>query len=158
MHTAGMPFTMAFAGAGTLWTGSEAICCTYKAMMDVPTKPVQPQVVKRNPHTCTYRLIPRGPAVSAADLSHLNAYPAMMANLATGSVIVKPHPMAYCPWFCSQAVKTSCRAQINPQSSRWLNETLEPMTLELIEHPSSAIVDFTGSPKFGEWIRPTLAC
>ena len=33
----------------------------------------------------------------------------------------------------------------------------EPATMPLLEHPMTAIIDFTGSPRFGEWIERNCA-
>lgn len=164
MHTAGMPFTMAFAGAGAnaLDRGLEALCYAYKAMIDVP----QTATFQRSFGASSsahlkkrYRLIPRGVAVviCCGTFPTWNAYPAIMANLATGNpVIVKPHPNGILPMaFVVRACQTLLtELGLNPNLITLApDEPQSPITLDLIQHPSCAIVDFTGSPQFGTWIE-----
>ena len=167
MHTAGMPFTMAFAGAGAnaLDRGLEALCYAYKAMDDVPSTATfqrrfgqgqSAHLQKR------YRLTPRGVAVviCCGTFPTWNAYPAIMANLATGNpVIVKPHPNGILPM---AFVVKACQALLmelglSPHLITLApDEPQSPITRDLIQHPSCAIVDFTGSPRFGEWIESNI--
>ena len=164
MHTAGMPFTMAYAGAGAnaLDRGLEALCYAYKAMRDVPTEGTfnrhfgsqNSAYLKKK-----YRLIPRGPAVviCCGTFPTWNAYPAIMANLATGNpVIVKPHPNGILPMaFVVKACQDLLvELKLDPHLITLApDDPHQPITLELIKNPRCAIVDFTGSPKFGTWIE-----
>ena len=104
MHTAGQGALMSYAGSGTnaLDRGVEALAYAQAAMADVPAEALW----ERRFGSTTlrlrkrYRLVPRGVAVcfACATFPTWNAYPAMLASLATGNaVIVKPHPTAILP-------------------------------------------------------------
>ena len=164
MHTAGQSFIMAFAGCGAnaLDRGLEALAYAYRAVTDVPqaatwerrfgaSKPVR--LKKR------YRMVPRGTAVTVtcATFPQWNGYPAIMASLATGNpVIVKPHPRTILP------VALFVRAMRTVLAENGLDPNLvlmvadepdAPVTIDLLHHADTAIVDFTGSPVFGRWIE-----
>jgi phenylacetic acid degradation protein paaN len=86
-----------------------------------------------------------------------NAYPAMLASLATGNaVIVKPHPTAILPM--ALAVRTFreviAAAGFDPNLVTLCVDTLEaPIGKVLVRHPHTAVVDFTGSARFGAWVE-----
>ena len=163
MHTAGQSGPMSYAGSGTnaLDRGVEALAYAHAAMMDVPGEALWERrfgattirLRKR------YRLVPRGVAVcfACATFPTWNAYPAMLASLATGNaVIVKPHPTAILPM--AIAVRT-CRevlaeAGFSPDLVTLCLDTIEaPIGKILVKHPQAAIVDFTGSARFGAWVE-----
>lgn len=162
MHTAGQAFMMAFAGSGanSLDRGLEALAYAYKAMKDVPERAsftrsfggARVTLEKR------YRLMPRGIAVviTCGSYPAWNAYPALFANLATGNpVVVKPHPNGILP--VAMAVKiardTLQDAGFDPNLlTLAADEPGDLITKELVEHPDTAIVDFTGSQAFGDWL------
>ena len=105
-----------------------------------------------------YHLVPRGIAVviCCATFPLWNGYPALCASLATGNpVVFKPHPSAILP---VAMVVSVCRAVLeeagfDPNLVSLVADTREePATMALLEHPATAIVDFTGSPVFGGWI------
>ena len=107
-----------------------------------------------------YRLVPRGVAVcfACATFPTWNAYPAMLASLATGNaVIVKPHPTAILPM--ALAVRTcrevfARRRASSPDLVTLCLDTVEaPIGKTLVKHPQTAIVDFTGSARFGAWVE-----
>ncbi len=163
MHTAGQTFRMAFAGSGanSLDRGLEAVAMAWKAMSTVPVSSVfrrsfgGPEVVldKR------YRLVPRGVAVviSCGSYPAWNAWPAVLANLATGNpVVVKPHPRTVLP--VALAVRAAREVLVasghSPDLISLAVDTLaEPGTVALAQHPAVRIVDFTGSPAFGAWLQ-----
>lgn len=164
MHTAGQSYIMAFAGSGAnaLDRGLEALVYAYKAMKDVPeTASWQRQFgadgeAKLEKH---YKLMPRGisVAVCCATFPLWNGYPALTASLATGNpVVLKPHPSAILP--VALMVKV-CREVLSesgfdPNLVTMVADTREePATMALLEHPDTAIIDFTGSPTFGNWIE-----
>ncbi len=164
MHTAGQAFLMAYSGSGpnALDRGVEALTYAYKAMCDIPqtaswTKPFGKagEVTLQK----TYRLMPRGTAivVCCATFPMWNAYPAIFANLVTGNpVIVKPHPNGILP--VALAVKTMrahiTAAGLDPNMVIMAADTrAEPITVALLQHPSTAIIDYTGSQRFGTWIE-----
>lgn len=164
MHTAGQAFLMAYSGSGpnALDRGVEALSYAYKAMADVPQTASWTKSFGRAGDVSLskeYRLLPRGVAVvvCCATFPMWNAYPAIFANLATGNpVIVKPHPNGILP--VAMAVKTA-RAILasnghDPNLLIMAADTREePITIELLEHNSTAIIDYTGSQRFGRWIE-----
>jgi phenylacetic acid degradation protein paaN len=163
MHTAGQSEPMSYAGSGTnaLDRGVEALAYAHAAMSEVP----QEAIWERRFGSTTirlrkrYQLVPRGVSVCfvCATFPTWNAYPAMLASLATGNpVIVKPHPTAILPM--ALAVRT-CRevlreAGFSPNLVTMCVDTADaPIGKVLVQHPQTAIVDFTGSARFGAWVE-----
>jgi len=163
MHTAGQSGPMSYAGSGTnaLDRGVEALAYAQAAMSEVPAEALWERrfgssnirLRKR------YRLVPRGVAVcfACATFPTWNAYPAMLASLATGNaVIVKPHPTAILPM--ALAVRT-CRQVLSDAGfspdlvTLCVDSADDPIGKRLVKHPRAAIVDFTGSARFGAWVE-----
>jgi phenylacetic acid degradation protein paaN len=168
MHTAGQAFLMAYSGSGpnALDRGVEALSYAHKAMADVPNRALWSKTFGRAGEVTlekSYRLVPRGTAVvvCCATFPMWNAYPAIFANLATGNpVIVKPHPNGILP----VALAVRCMRKIladhgyDPNLLIMAADTRdEPITLALLQHPDTAIIDYTGSQKFGLWIEKNCA-
>jgi phenylacetic acid degradation protein paaN len=164
MHTSGQSYIMAFAGSGAnaLDRGLEALAYAHKAMADVPaTADWERQFGKGGAAKLKkkYRLMPRGVGVviCCATFPLWNGYPAMCASLATGNpVVMKPHPSAILPvaLLVTVARDVLAAAGFDPNLVTLVADTREePATMPLLEHPATAIVDFTGSPRFGEWIE-----
>jgi len=163
MHTAGQSGPMSYAGSGTnaLDRGVEALAYAQAAMSDVPAEALW----ERRFGSTTirlrkrYQLVPRGVAVcfACATFPTWNAYPAMLASLATGNpVIVKPHPTAILPM--ALAVRTFreviAGAGFSPDLVTLCLDTVEaPVGKVLVKHPQAAIIDFTGSARFGSWVE-----
>lgn len=163
MHTTGQPFIMAFAGSGanSLDRGLEALVYAHRAMSDVPASAQfqrsfgggDVQLNKR------YRIMPRGVAIviTCGSYPAWNAYPAIFANLATGNpVVVKPHPTTVLP--VARAVQiirqTIGDAGFDPNLIVLATDTPdEPITDALVNHPATAIIDFTGSPQYGQTLE-----
>ena len=81
----------------------------------------------------------------------------MIASLATGNaVIVKPHPTAVLPMAISievfREVLSECGFDAKLVTVA-VDATADPIGKRIIEHPSCAIVDFTGSSRFGQWVE-----
>lgn len=163
MHTTGQSFPMAFAGGGpnAQERGLEAIAHAWREMSHVVDSAVWerafgPTQVKLRKQ---FRLMPRGIAavIACATFPTWNAYPAIMANLATGNaVVVKPHPATILPMAIAVEIArvTLDDAGFDPNLVTLVADTTaEPMTKDLIAHPATAIVDFTGSTQFGAWIE-----
>ena len=164
MHTSGQSYVMAFAGSGAnaLDRGLEALAYAHKAMQDVPaTGHWQRQfgrdgVADLQKH---YRLKPRGVGIviCCATFPLWNAYPALCASLATGNpVVLKPHPNAVLP--VAMVVRTArdvlSAAGFDPNLVTLVADTrAAPATQALLDQPATAIVDFTGSPRFGNWLE-----
>ncbi len=164
MHTSGQSYIMAFAGSGAnaLDRGLEAIAYAQKAMADVPaTAQWERQFGKGGAARLEkqYHLMPRGVgvAICCATFPLWNGYPALCASLATGNpVVMKPHPSAILPvaLLVSVARTVLGEAGFDPNLVSLVADTREePATMALLEHPATAIVDFTGSPRFGQWIE-----
>lgn len=164
MHTSGQSYVMAFAGSGAnaLDRGLEALAYAHKAMADVPEQGRWQRQFGRDGVADLekhYRLIPRGVGVviCCATFPLWNAYPALCASLVTGNpVVLKPHPNAVLP--VAMVVRTA-RAVL---AAAGFDENLvtlvadtraAPATQALLDQPATAIVDFTGSPRFGSWLE-----
>jgi phenylacetic acid degradation protein paaN len=163
MHTAGQSALMSYAGSGTnaLDRGVEALAYAHAAMADVPREATWERRFGSTTLTLKkrWRLVPRGVAVcfACATFPTWNAYPAMLASLATGNaVIVKPHPTGVLSM--ALAVRT-CRevlaaAGYSPDLVTLCCDSVEaPIGKVLVQHPRAAIVDFTGSARFGAWVE-----
>ncbi len=163
MHTAGQSFNMAYAGSGVnaLDRGIEALVYAEQAMRAVTPcarweRRFGPTEVRLRK---TYRLVPRGVAVcfACASFPTWNAWPSMMASLATGNpVIVKPHPATVLPMAISVRVcrRVLAEAGFDPNLvTLALDSAAEPLGQVLVKHPKTAIVDFTGSVRFGQWVE-----
>ena len=164
MHTSGQSFIMAFAGSGAnaLDRGLEALVYAYKAMRDVPASAQWERHFGANQTASLhkeFRIAPVGinVTVCCATFPLWNGYPALIASLATGNpVVMKPHPSAILP---VALVVETCRAVLvkagfDPNLVTMAADTREqPATLPLLQHPDTAIIDFTGSPSFGRWIE-----
>lgn len=164
VHTAGQSFIMAFAGCGAnaLDRGLEALAYAYKAMSDVPVTARWERRFGAAPETKLekrYRLVPRGTAivVTCATFPQWNGYPAIMASLATGNpVIIKPHPKTTLPvaLFVRTMREVLEASGHEPNLVTMVADTCEkPVTIELLQHRETAIIDFTGGPVFGRWIE-----
>jgi phenylacetic acid degradation protein paaN len=163
MHTAGQSHAMSYAGSGTnaLDRGIEAIVYAHEAMTAVTPSAVW----ERRFGSATirlqkrYRLVPRGVAVcfTCATFPTWNAYPAMLASLATGNpVIVKPHPTGVLPMALSVRIarRVLASAGFDPDLvTMAVDSAAEPLGRLLVQHPQTAIVDFTGSARFGAWVE-----
>lgn len=163
MHTAGQSENMAYAGSGVnaLDRGIEALVYAEQAMRSVTP---HGQWTRRFGKVDialekTWRLVPRGVAVcfACASFPTWNAWPSMLASLATGNpVVVKPHPATVLPMAITVAV---CRqvlqaAGFDPNLvTMALDTQAEPIGKRLVKHPRTAIVDFTGSVRFGQWVE-----
>jgi phenylacetic acid degradation protein paaN len=164
MHTTGQAFMMAFQAGGphAQDRALEAIAYAYEEMRRVPQNAdwTKPQG-KGNPIALdkSWRIMPRGVSlvIGCATFPTWNGYPAIFASLATGNtVIVKPHPGAILP--LAITVKTGRdvlqEAGFDPHVLMLApDEADAPITKALVAHPGIAMVDFTGSPAFGQWLR-----
>jgi phenylacetic acid degradation protein paaN len=168
MHTTGQAFMMAFQAAGphAQDRALEAIAYAYDEMTRVPRTAhwVKPQG-KGDPIVLdkSFRIVPRGISlvIGCATFPTWNGYPAIFASLATGnSVIVKPHPGAILPLAITVKIGREVlkEAGFDPDVLMLApDEADAPITQDLAAHPGVAIVDFTGSPAFGQWVRENAA-
>ncbi len=163
MHTAGQSYNMAYAGSGVnaLDRGIEALVYAEQAMRSVApqaswARRFGPSEIRLDK---TYRLIPRGVAVcfTCASFATWNAWPSILASLATGNaVIVKPHPASVLPMAITVRVLRDLLAErgFDPDLVTLCVDTVaQPLGKILVKHPGCAIVDFTGSARFGQWVE-----
>lgn len=168
MHTTGQAFMMSFqaGGAHAQDRGLEAVAYAYDEMKRVPasvhwSKPQgkgDPIAVDK-----VWRIVPRGVSlvIGCATFPTWNGYPAIFASLATGnSVIVKPHPGAILPLAVSVKIARDVlkEAGFDPNAIMLAADDADaPIAKDLVTDPRVAIVDFTGSPVFGQWVRENAA-
>lgn len=164
MHTTGQSLAMAFLSAGphAQARGLEAVISAYREMRQVPES-----VIWEKPHgqhppirmEKTFSIVPRGVALAIAcsTFPTWNAYPAIFASLATGNpVIVKTHPDVILPLAITVAVarQTFRDAGFDPDLISLLVDDDEArIAREVALNPAIRIVDYTGSPAFGEWLE-----
>lgn len=163
MHTAGQSFNMAFTGSGVnaLDRAIEALVHAHQVLQAVPSRArwIRSFGAGEISLEKTYRRVPRGVAVcfACATFPTWNAWPSMMASLATGNaVIVKPHPACVLPMAISVRVfrEVLQAAGFDPNLvTLCLDSVAEPQGKRLVQHPATAIVDFTGSARFGQWVE-----
>ena len=109
-----------------------------------------------------FRIVPRGVAVEigCATFPTWNLYPGLFASLATGNTaIVKPHPAAILPAAITIRIlrEVMREAGFDPNAALLAaDEPARPITKDLVQHPAVRIVDFTGGPVFGSWLRQSL--
>jgi phenylacetic acid degradation protein paaN len=171
MHTAGQSFNMAYAGSGVnaLDRGIEVLVHARQAMDAITPRARWERAFGATKIVLDkrYRLMPRGVAVcfSCASFPTWNAWPSMLASLATGNaVIVKPHPATVLPMAITVRVFRAVLATAGFDANLVtlaLDTQAQPVGKQLVKHPKTAIVDFTGSVAFGQWVErnahPALA-
>jgi phenylacetic acid degradation protein paaN len=163
MHTTGQAFLMAFQAGGphAQERGLEAVAYAYEEMKRIPENVTWEKPGKTEPVRLakTFRIVPRGvgAVVGVSTFPTWNAYPALFADLATGNaVVIKPHPGAILPLAITVEVARGVlkEAGFDPNLVTLVADTAaEPVTKQLVCHPDVAIVDFTGSTAFGDWIE-----
>lgn len=162
-HTSGQAFMMAFQAGGphAQDRGLEAVAYAYDEMAKIPgavtwTKPAGKVNLVLDKQ---FRIVPRGIAlvIGCATFPTWNSYPGLFASLVTGNpVIVKPHPGAILPLAETVRVARAVLAEAGfPADVVQLaaDEADAPITKDLVLHPAVKIIDFTGSPAFGAWVR-----
>ena len=167
MHTSGQAFPMAFQAGGphAQDRALEAVAYAVAEMKRLPKHAlwVKPQG-KNEPLKLekTFRIVPRGVAVviGCATFPTWNAYPGLFASLATGNtVIVKPHPGAILPLAITLKIAREVLAEAGFDPNVVLlaaDEAAAPIAKDLVSDPAVKIVDFTGGPAFGSWLRGAL--
>ncbi|MEJ8567870.1 phenylacetic acid degradation protein PaaN [Elongatibacter sediminis] len=166
MHTAGQSYMMGFVGSGAnaLDRGLEAVVYAHRALTDLPGHAVWRKAFGKTDVALEkrYHFVPRGLAlvICCASFPTWNAYPSIMANLMTGNAaIVKPHPGGILPM--AIAVREMRRVLaangLDPNMVLLAVDTRdEPVAQRYLERGEVAIVDFTGSQRFGSWLEQNL--
>jgi phenylacetic acid degradation protein paaN len=166
MHTAGQAFMMGFVGSGAnaLDRGLEAVVYAHKAMTDIPAtaswrKPFGKGEVALDKR---YHYVPLGLSlvICCASFPAWNAYPAIMANLMTGNpVILKPHPNGILPMAIATRLMRSSLARhgFDPNLLILAPDTrARPIAGQFMEREELAIIDFTGSQRYGSWLEQNM--
>jgi len=166
MHTAGQSFMMGFVGSGAnaLDRGLEAVVYAHKAMTDIPRQAhwVKPFGKGEVALDKRYHYVPRGIAlvICCATFPAWNAYPAIMANLMTGNpVVLKPHPNGILPMAIATRLMRESLAEngYDPNLVIMAADTREdPIAGRFLERKDVAIVDFTGSQRYGSWLEQNV--
>jgi len=169
MHTSGQGFPMAFQAGGphAQDRGLEALAYAWRSMAAIPseaawTKPMgRGQSVSLEKH---WRIMPRGIAltIGCRTFPTWNTYSGFFASLVCGNpVIAKPHPAAILPM--ALTVQTAREVLVeqgfSPNVVLLAAETVtEPgLAKSLAQHPQVALIDYTGSAHFGDWLRAHAA-
>ena len=163
-HTSGQAFAMAFQAGGphAQDRALEAVAYAYEAMTRTPAAVTWAKQTGKDQVTTidkTFRIVPRGVAlgIGCATFPTWNTYPGLFASLATGnSVIVKPHPGAILPLAITLKIARDVlkKQGFDPNVVLLAPDTADkPLTKDLALHPDVAIIDFTGSNAFGQWVR-----
>lgn len=164
MHTTGQAFMMAFQAGGphAQDRGLEAVAYAWSEMSRIPKTAKWEKPQGKNPPLVMekrYRIVPRGTAlvIGCCTFPTWNSYPGLFASLATGNaVVVKPHPGAILPL----AITVETIRQVLGEAG------FDPNVVTLVAHekgdntaqkvalrPEVKVIDFTGSPKNGEWLE-----
>lgn len=164
MHTTGQAFPMAFQAGGphaqdraleavaTAWV--EMTRTPSQAIWEKPQGKAAPIVLEKN-----WQVVPRGIAlaIGCQTFPTWNSYPGLFASLATGNtVIVKPHPGAILPLALTVKVAREVLVEAGFGADAVLlavDQAGAEITRDLVTHPAIAIIDYTGSSAFGEWVR-----
>jgi phenylacetic acid degradation protein paaN len=103
--------------------------------------------------------VPRGVAltIGCSTFPTWNAYPGIFASLVTGNpVIVKPHPQAVLPLAITVEILQGVlrEAGFDPKVVQLAVDTPEqPLAKVLALRPGIALIDYTGSTEFGDWLE-----
>lgn len=167
MHTTGQGWAMAFQAGGphAQDRGLEAVAYAMEELSRIPgavrwTKQAGKEQLVLDKQ---FRAVPRGIGlvIGCATFPTWNGYPGIFASLATGNaVIVKPHPAAILPLALTvRTARAVLREAGLPEDVVQLApDTAEkPIAAELATHDAIGIVDFTGGPAFGRWLRENVA-
>jgi len=125
-----------------------------QATWEKPQGKAAPIVLEKN-----WQVVPRGIAlaIGCQTFPTWNTYPGLFASLATGNtVIVKPHPGAILPLALTVKVAREVLVEAGFPADVVLlavDQAGAEITKELVTHPDIAIIDYTGSSAFGEWVR-----
>lgn len=162
-HTTGQSLGMACSGSGTnaLDRGLEGLAMAWAALQRIPESVTWQATFGKTPVTLRKRFRPRplGTAlvVACASFPAWNAYPAILVNLATGNpVLVKPHPRSVLATALAVEVLRDVlrEAGLPADAVQLVVDTVdEPIAGRLATDPATRIIDFTGSPAFGNWLE-----
>ncbi|HEY0614512.1 MAG TPA: phenylacetic acid degradation protein PaaN, partial [Candidatus Elarobacter sp.] len=163
MHTTGQAFLMGFQAGGphAQDRALEAVAYAYDEMSRVPAsvvweKPAKPEPIRVRK---TYAIVPRGIdlTIGCSTFPTWNAYPGIFASFVTGNaVVVKPHPQAVLPLAISVEVMQGVLREsgFDPRVVQLAVDSPEkPLAKVLAQRPEIALLDYTGSTEFGDWLE-----
>lgn len=168
MHTTGQAFPMAFQAGGphAQDRALEAVATAWIEMSRIPAQAEWRKATGRDQFVTLdkhWRIVPRGVAlcIGCQTFPTWNSYPGLFASLATGNtVIAKPHPGAILPMALTVAVAREVLVEQGLPADVVLLAAEEPggsLARELALDERVAIIDFTGSGTFGQWLREHAA-
>ena len=163
-QTTGQAFAMAFQAGGphAQDRALEAVALAWDEMTRFPAQAIwqKPQgkaaPLRLEKH---WTLVPAGVALTIGcnTFPTWNGYPGIFASLATGNpVIVKPHPRAILPLALTVRVLREVFAEAGlPADAILLAADVPdaPIAQALATDPAVRIIDYTGGPGFGDWLR-----
>lgn len=164
MHTTGQAFMMAFQAGGphAQDRGLEAVAYGWKAMTDQAPSARWEKPQGRNPPLVMdklFEVVGRGVGlvIGCATFPTWNGYPGLFASLVTGNaVLVKPHPAAILPLAITVEIARDVlrEAGLDPALVALVPDTAEqPVAKDLALRHEVALIDFTGSSAFGDWLE-----
>lgn len=167
-NTTGQAFPMAFQAGGphAQDRALEAVASSWIEMNRIPAQAEWRKATGRDQFVTLdkhWRIVPRGVAlcIGCQTFPTWNSYPGMFASLATGNtVIAKPHPGAILPMALTVAVAREVLAEQGLPADVVLLAAEDPggsLARELALDERVAIIDFTGSSAFGQWLRKHAA-
>jgi phenylacetic acid degradation protein paaN len=107
----------------------------------------------------TFTIVPRGIGlvIGVSTFPTWNGYPAIFADLATGNpVIVKPHPAAILPLALTVRIAREVLKEhgYDPNLvTLAADDASAPIAQMLATRPEVALIDYTGSPVFADWLE-----
>lgn len=164
MHTTGQAFGMAFQAGGphAQERGLEAVAYAVAAMRRIPRVARWEKPQGKRPALLLdkrFHVVPRGIAlvIGCNTFPTWNSYPGIFASLVTGNpVLIKPHPGAALPLAITvQVIRDVLRDAGHDPNLVCLaaERSAERIAARLATRPDIRIIDFTGSPAFGEWLE-----
>jgi phenylacetic acid degradation protein paaN len=111
----------------------------------------------------TFRFLPRGIGlvIACSTFPTWNSYSGLFADLVSGCpVIVKPHPGAILPLALTVETARAALAEAGFDPNVVLlaaDDAERPIAQDLARHPAIQLIDYTGGPGFGEWIKANAA-
>ncbi|AWO01094.1 phenylacetic acid degradation protein PaaN [Chitinophaga alhagiae] len=167
MHTTGQSFMMSFQASGPHANDRalEAIAMGYQQLQAYPErqtweKPMGKISIRLEK---SFRAVPRGLGlvIGCSTFPVWNSLPGIYADLITGNaVLVKPHPKAVLPIAIVVAVIQQVLEENgqDPYTCQLAADSSEHLiTKELCEHPDVALIDYTGSSSFGNYVESLAA-
>ncbi len=162
MLTTGQGWMMAFQAGGphAQDRALEAVATAWREMAEVPPEATWEKPQGKNPPLVMrkrYEIVGRGVGlvIGCGTFPTWNTYPGLFASLATGNpVIVKPHPNAILPAAISVRIVREVLAEngVDPNVVTLAVSEDPAVTQRLATHPAVALIDFTGSNAFGQWL------